>query len=123
MTRRLRNWLNFIGAASVVLAIYPLNSNAADLDLKIRLGEPQRGEQDWLYITNTGEGPITIKGIVVNNRKDCPILTRPRAGNIDTVFVPPTLQVGDESQFYSPECNMVRIEVDTDQGSKAFGLR
>ena len=72
-----------------------------------------------VIVTNTGDQPISIKSVIVNNRKDCDVGGgfMPGFG----AFRPKTLKVGDRT-FVNSLCNIVRVTIDTDQGSATYSF-
>ena len=72
-----------------------------------------------VIVTNTGDQPIVIKGVIVNGRKDCDV----GGGFIPGLgaFRPQTLKVGDKTFVNSP-CNIVRVTFETNQGSATYSF-
>lgn len=61
--------------------------------------------------TNTGDGPITINDILVNDQRDCrQKLPEPRV-----------LKIGEQIGLNSM-CNIVRVKFDTDKGSETYNF-
>jgi hypothetical protein len=142
-SRRWRWWCTFSTVLSVIviLACFLPSFNisipsanvlipgAEQLDLKIH------GDSLYLYVTNVGEGPVTITAITVNNRDDCPVRPEifeppgPGTSNIfdrfdrqfEQPFTAQTIKVGDTASFVH-RCRMVRVVITTDQGSETFTL-
>jgi hypothetical protein len=101
------------------------------------LGSPdlavQLGDYNSLTLTNTGSQPVTIKDVVVNGRSDCKTYTAFLGGKRVTsglaegmvsggvpTFVPTELKVGDQLHVSTRDCNVVRAEIETDQGSATY---
>jgi hypothetical protein len=103
----------------------------------LSLGSPdlavELDDNNILSVTNTGSKPVTIKGVVVNGRSDCTAYTTFTGGKRVTggladgmvvggepIFVPTELKVGDLLRVPTRGCNVVRAEVETDQGSSTY---
>ena len=103
-------FFGILGIVGLVVLLAFLGSDS-DVDLRVVLRDGlDRGDRNALFVTNVGKHPVTITDIVVNDRKDCSVVTLPK-----------TLQIGDEGLFAS-SCKVVRITVVTDGGQESFSF-
>ena len=106
--------------AAGFLAITILGSyNSPDLELVRRDLFDAARDGRVLEITNTGKKPLKIVGIKINDRPDCSI-SRLSIIEGPSPF-PLTLKIGDKLSLMS-SCQIVRANVDTDQGSGAYSF-
>jgi hypothetical protein len=64
---------------------------------------------DGITATNTGNGPITVNDVLINDRRECYAkLSKPRS-----------LNVGEQIVAFS-FCNIVRVQIDTNSGSEIY---
>ena len=64
---------------------------------------------DGITATNTGNGPITVNDVLINDRRECYAkLSKPRS-----------LNVGEQVVALS-FCNIVRVQIDTNRGSEIY---
>jgi hypothetical protein len=73
-------------------------------------------------ITNTGDTPVTIKGVSVN-RGNCHSWTKliPKNGFADLKTKPRQLKFGETfTQFAQIQCDVIEVSLDTDQGEITF---
>ena len=116
-------WLSFRALSHLDL------SALGSPDLTVRLDY-----SNVVMVTNTGSKPVTIKGVTVNDRPDCKAWTNEVGGTVvkggamspdlrvgaERKFVPKELKVGDHLMVLIDGCNVVRAEVETDQGSGTY---
>jgi hypothetical protein len=99
------------------------------LDLSA-LGSPNLDVQldgsNSVILVNTGSKPVTIKGVTVNDRSDCKTATTyfdikdGRVLGENFKFESTKLKVGDKLPVYIRGCNVIRAEIETDQGSVTY---
>jgi hypothetical protein len=110
------------GAGIVVAAFWGLTnltlvSRDADLPLQVMI------QGQGLSIQNVGDQPITINEVGVNNLPEC----RPKQYT-DQLLANPLLNIPQQPQklrtgekaVWLTQCNIVKVEVVTDQGSETF---
>ncbi len=61
-------------------------------------------------ITNTGDGPIKLLDVLINDRRECREKSEPRE-----------LKIGEQAAIFSP-CNIVRLSVQTSKGSATYSF-
>jgi hypothetical protein len=79
----------------------------------------QMDRSGTVVVTNTGSKPIAIQAATINNRDDC------RAGGGIMPgrgpFHSQTLKVGEQT-YVNSFCNIVRLALETDQGSATYSF-
>jgi len=86
----------------------------------------QKNNNNVIILTNKGSKPVTIRGATVNGRSDCKTGTTSLGESNGYAvigplrFEPTVLKVGDQLEVYTAGCNVIRAEVETDQGSETY---
>lgn len=106
--------------AAGFLAIGILGSyNSPDLELVRRDLFDAARDGRVLEMTNTGKKPLQVVSMKINDRPDCSIS---RLSLIEGASpLPLTLKIGDKLSLMS-SCQIVRVIVDTDQGSNTYSF-
>jgi hypothetical protein len=106
--------------AAGFLAITILGSyNSPDLELVRRDLFDAARDGRVLEITNTSKKPLKVVGIKINDRPDCVIS---RLSFVDgSPLVPSVMKIGDQISLVS-SCQIVRVSVETDQGSNTYSF-
>ena len=68
---------------------------------------------DYVDVINASQDPITIKGVLFNNKPDC-YVSKPSHS-----YPPIELQFAHGAAFFS-RCDVIHVTVETDQGSATF---
>jgi len=119
-----RNWRWLKVAAAIVigtiLALRLLGSyGTIDLELVRRDLFDAARDGRVLELTNTGNKPVLLQGMTINDRADCRIS---RLSFVDgSPPFPSTLKIGDQVSFVS-SCQIVRVTVETDQGTRTYSF-
>jgi hypothetical protein len=120
--KRRWGWLK-VAAAIVIgtlLVLRLLGSyNPIDLELVRRDLFDAARDGRVLEVTNTGSNPVRLTSMSINDRPDCSIS---RLSFVDDSPVyPSTLKIGDRLSLVS-SCQIIRVTVDTDQGSRVYSF-
>lgn len=104
-----------------LLAFVFVGAADASLDLKVEFKADNTG-MIGVFVTNTGNKPITIRKITVNNRRECTDAYQFLVNALGVPPLPQTLGVGDKTGTISA-CQVVWVRVDTDRGSEDYDFR
>ena len=111
----------FVAMAVALLAFMLVGTADASLDLKVEFKTDNTG-MIGVFVTNTGNKPITVRKITVNNRRECTDAYQFLVNALGVPPLPQTLGVGDKTGAISA-CQVVWVKVDTDRGSEDYDFR
>lgn len=108
-------------AIAIVIAfatIAIVGSPGSDLGLRV---ETSSSSLAGVVVTNVGARPITIRSIMINNRKECAESMKLYANALGVPPLPRTIDVGDKTGVLSG-CQVIRATIDTDRGSAEYNF-
>jgi hypothetical protein len=120
--KRKWRWLKIVAAIIIgALLALRLFGSYSPIDLELIRRDLFDAARDGrvLDLANTGSKPVVLVGMTINDRTDCAIS---RLSFVDaSPLFPSTLKIGDQLSLVS-SCRIIRVTVDTDQGSKTFSF-
>jgi hypothetical protein len=117
--KRWRWWHVALAVVASVILLSALNGGSPVL--KVTLGNGGSGMQE-IRISNADRKPVTITGLVVNDRKECAPRSLQTLTDPDAPFQGEKLEIGEFTTFYT-RCRTVRAAIATSAGAGTYEFR